>query len=468
MLYAILFFLLRFPSLFEPYWYGDEGIYLALGQAIRHGLLLFKQIHDNKPPTLYYLAALARTVFGFRLLLFLVMIPTIYFFYRLSQIFLKSKILSQVSTLLFLILTSIPFFEGNIANAEVFMLLPTILAFYLFYKYSQFSGLPAKALASAGLLLGLAFTIKVPVAIEFAFLCLWILIFQKSKIKNLFIFILSFLAPITLYLIYFTFKGALQPFLFAALLQNFGYLSSWSTGSQQASVASGGLLNRGIILLTLWVISFFLFYFKKISKNILFLSAWFFAALFGALLSGRPYPHYLIQVLPPLCLLLFFFFKSKLWVLFIFSFFIISIFRYKFYFYPVFSYYLNFYSYAIGKKNIDNYRSYFGYDMPQNYLLASKIKSLTSTSDRIYVWGDQSYLFPLSDRLPSTKYIVSYHVVDFKAHAQTISELKIITPKIIIYYSQPSRPFPELDNFIADYYILIDQIGPAYLFKFRE
>ncbi len=347
------------------------------------------------------------------------------------------------------------------------MLLPTILAFYLFYKYPQ-SSLPTKALATAGLLLGVAFTIKVPVAIEFAFLCLWLLIFYKSKVKNIFIFSLSFLTPITLYLIYFALKGALEPFLFAALLQNFGYLSSWSTGSQQASVASGGLFNRGIILLILWVISFILFYFKKISKNIFFLSAWFFAALFGALLSGRPYPHYLIQVLPPLCLLLFFFFKSKLWVLFIFSFFIASIFRYKFYFYPVFSYYLNFYSYAIGKKNIDNYRSYFGYDMPQNYLLASKIKSLTSPSDRIYVWGDQSYLFPLSDRLPSTKYIVSYHVVDFEAHKQTISELKITTPKIIIYYSQPSRPFPELDNFIADYYVLIDQIGPAYLFKFRE
>ncbi|MDD3998692.1 MAG: hypothetical protein PHR98_01140 [Candidatus Shapirobacteria bacterium] len=464
MLYAILFFLLRFPSLFEPYWYGDEGIYLALGQAIRYGLLLFKQIHDNKPPTLYYLAALARTVFGFRLLLFLVMIPTIYFFYRLSQKFLKSKILSQVSTLLFLVLTSIPLFEGNIANAEVFMLLPTILAFLIFLNYQK-SNL---SFLFSGLLLGFAFTIKVPVAFEAAFLGLWILVFQKSKIKNLLIFSFSFLTPITLYLIYFALKGALQPFLFAALLQNFGYLSSWSTGSQQASVASGGLLNRGIILFILWVISFFLFYFKKISKNIFFLSAWFFAALFGALLSGRPYPHYLIQVLPPLCLLLFFFFKSKLWVLFVFSFFIASVFRYKFYFYPVFSYYLNFYSYAVGKKNIDNYRGYFGHDMPQNYLLASKINSLTSPSDRIYVWGDQSYLFPLSDRLPSTKYIVSYHVVDFNAHDQTISELKLTTPKIIIYYSQPSRPFPELDNFITNYYILIDQIGSAYLFKFRE
>lgn len=464
MLYVILFFILRLPSFFEPYWYGDEGIYLALGQAIRHGTLLFQQIHDNKPPTLYYLAAFARTVFGFRLLLFLVMIPTLYFFYRLSQQFLKSKILSQLSTLLFLVLTSIPLFEGNIANAEVFMLLPTILAFLIFLNYQK-SNL---SFLFSGLLLGLAFTIKVPVAIEFAFLFLWLLIFYKSKLKNLFIFSLSFLIPITLYLVYFAVKGALQPFLFAALLQNFGYLSSWSTGTQQASVASGGLVNRGIILLILWVISFFLFHFKKISKNIFFLSAWFFAALFGALLSGRPYPHYLIQVLPPLCLLLFFFSKSKLWVLLVFSFFVISLFRYKFYFYPVFSYYLNFYSYALGKKNTDNYRQYFGYDMPQNYLLASKIKSLTDPSEKIYVWGDQSFLFPLSDRLPATKYIVSYHVVDFKAHDLTISQLKLVTPKLIIYYPQPSRPFPQLDNFIANYYVLVDQIGSAYLFQFRQ
>jgi len=467
MFYAILFFLLRLPSLFEPYWYGDEGIYLAIGQALRHGLLLFQQIHDNKPPTLYYLAALTHTVFGFRLLLFLVMIPTIYFFYRLAKNFLSPR-LAQYSTLLFLVLTSIPLFEGNIANAEVFMLLPTILAVYFLYKYSSVSSLPAKALASAGLLLGLAFTIKVPVAIEFAFLCLWLLIFYRSKLKNLFIFSFSFLVPITLYLIYFALKGALQPFLFAALLQNFGYLSSWSTGNQQASVASGGLINRGIVLLILWLISFLLFHFKKISKNIFFLSSWFFAALFGALLSGRPYPHYLIQVLPPLCLLLFFFLKSKLWVLFVFSLFTVSLLRYKFYFYPVLPYYLNFYSYALGKKNTDNYRQYFGYDMSQNYLLASKIKSLTSPSDKIYVWGDQSYLFPLSDRLPATKYLVSYHVVDFRAHDLTISQLKLTTPKLIIYYPQPSRPFPQLDDFIANYYVLIDQIGSAYLFKFRD
>ena len=29
---------LRVPSLFEPYWYGDEGIYLTIGRAMRSGM----------------------------------------------------------------------------------------------------------------------------------------------------------------------------------------------------------------------------------------------------------------------------------------------------------------------------------------------------------------------------------------------------------------------------------------------
>ncbi len=467
MLYVILFLFLRLPSLFEPYWYGDEGIYLTLGQGIRHGLLLFQQIHDNKPPTLYYLAALAHTVFGFRLLLMLVMIPTIYFFNRLAKKFLNPKF-AKFSTILFLIITSIPFIEGTIANAEVFMLLPTILAIYLFSQKSLGSNVPLKILIYTGLLLGFAFTIKVPVAIEFAFLCLWLLIFSKDKVKKILVFGISFISPILLYLIYFALKGALEPFLFAALLQNFGYLSSWSAGTQHASVTSGGLVWRGLFMVLLWIISFFLYQKKKISKELLFISAWFFATIFGALLSGRPYPHYLIQVLPPLCLLVFYLVKAKFWVIFSVLIFIFSLFQYKFYFYPVFSYYLNFYTHAIGLKKTVDYQRFFGQEMPDTYRLADKVKSLTSSSDQIFVWGDQSYVYPLSDRLPSTKYVVSYHVADFNGYNLTMSQLETVTPKVIVYYPMPSRPFEALDNFIAKYYTLNDQIGSAYIFKLRQ
>jgi hypothetical protein len=52
---GLIFFLLRLPSLFEPYWYGDEGIYQALGLGINNGRILYRDIFDNKPPFLYVL-----------------------------------------------------------------------------------------------------------------------------------------------------------------------------------------------------------------------------------------------------------------------------------------------------------------------------------------------------------------------------------------------------------------------------
>lgn len=462
----LIFFLLRLPSLFEPYWYGDEGIYLALGQGIRHGLTLYSQIHDNKPPTLYYLAALSPTVFYFRLLLLLWMIPTVYFFSKLAKKFLAPKLASW-STLLFVVLTSIPLLEGNIANAEIFMLLPTILAVLFLFK----NKVKLKDFFFSGFLLGFAFTIKVPVAIEFAFLFLWILALFKEKfvvkLKNLFIFTLAFFLPIFLYLLYFASRGALNAFLFSALFQNFGYLSSWASGSHQSSLASGGLLTRGVIMLFLWLLAYLLCRRQKVSREFFFISAWFFAALMGALLPGRPYPHYLIQLLPPLCLLLFYFkkyFFATLLTLFVFAF---SLFRFKFYYYPVFSYYKNFIEYVFTKDK-DKYYRYFGSDVPFYSQISTRVQQLSRPGDRLYIWGNQAQLYPLSGRLPATKYLVAYHVADFKAHDLTISQLKTTTPKLIVYFPDDSRSFPALDQFISRYYFLSDSIGPALIYQLRR
>ena len=47
-----LFFLLRLPSLFEPYWYGDEGIYQAVAMLVNNGAHLYSGAWENKPPLL--------------------------------------------------------------------------------------------------------------------------------------------------------------------------------------------------------------------------------------------------------------------------------------------------------------------------------------------------------------------------------------------------------------------------------
>lgn len=470
----LLFIILRLPSLFEPYWYGDEGIYLVLGQAIRKGITLYSHIHDNKPPTLYYLAALGHTVFGFRLLLMLVMAPTIYLFHRLSKFFLSPQG-SKIATFLFVIFSSIPLVEGNIANAEIFMLLPTIAGVLFLTKTKP----NFKKIIYSGLLLGLAFTIKIPVAVEFGFLCFWLLIDNLissrkifSNLKHVVVFIITFLIPIILWSIYYAFQGAFIPFINASLLQNFGYLSSWTTGSHTSSVSSGGLISRLLILLITWALIFILKNREIISRNFSFLLFWFSATIFGALLSGRPYPHYLIQVLPPLILLVvellnFKEHKNQIISLFSIGFFVLILVKFNFYHYQTLSYYSNFYSYAIGKKSQEDYRNYFGSEINNIYEISEYVKANTKESDKIFVWADHPYIYALSNRLPASKYTVAYHIVDFNGYDSTMNKIKATLPKFIIYYSMPNRSFAELDKFIKNYYYVVKIIGGATVYKIR-
>src|SRR3972149_9250866 len=55
---------LRIPSLFEPFWYGDEAIYLVIGQKILGGGLMYVDIFDHKTPGIYYLAAATIRILG--------------------------------------------------------------------------------------------------------------------------------------------------------------------------------------------------------------------------------------------------------------------------------------------------------------------------------------------------------------------------------------------------------------------
>ena len=90
---CIVFIFLRFPSVIEPYWYGDEGVYEVIGQAMNQGSVLYRDIWDNKPPLLYLVYALSHgdqpTVKIISL--FVGLFSVLAFFYLSKKLFKKSK-----------------------------------------------------------------------------------------------------------------------------------------------------------------------------------------------------------------------------------------------------------------------------------------------------------------------------------------------------------------------------------------
>jgi len=466
----ILVFLLRLPSLFEPYWYGDEGIYLTLGMAIRKGLVLYQQIHDNKPPVLYLLAAIAGNVAWFRTILLIWMLGTTIIFCKLAQTILGDKnFWTKAATIFFIIFSSIPLIEGNIANAEIFMIGPTILAMWLMYQLLEKNNRYWLILSFlSGIFFSIAFLLKVPAVFDLASLVLFGLfnLTKKNYLKIIKIYVVlavGFIMPVALSFIYFYFKGALSNYLFAAFLQNFGYVSSWQTGSMNSSGLTSkiGLMTRGGLVAVFFG---FLFFFRQhFSKKEILIFLWFALSLFGTLLSERPYPHYLIQVLPALALTVGLLCKKTNIFNRVVSFALIgslalSIFLIHFWAYGVYGYYLNFINYSLKQESRQSYFQYFG-KLNNVYQVAEYLKDKTTDGQKIFIWGDLPHLYALTRTLPPGRYTSTYHIVDFNGYKETLIALENIKPRYIVIDNDEKRPFPEFETTILINYTIEERYG---------
>lgn len=463
----VLVFVLRIPSFFEPYSYGDEMIYMTLGQGVRQGAVLYQDLHDNKPPLLYLTAALSGSLFWFKAALALFNIVSIVLFYKLTlKFFEKNKRAQKLSTFIFALLTTLPLLEGNIANAELFMVTPILLAFVLLLG----PHLSARKVFYSGVLFGLATLFKVPAAFELPVIVFFWLITEdlkkdwKTILKNTFLIASGFVLPILLTFAWYAWQGVLSEYISAAFLQNVGYLSSFRPGDVQKSFVERNLplLIRGFLVLAGMTSLYFSR--KKLSKQFIFLSLWTLLALFAITLSERPYPHYLIQVVAPASLLLATFFAGKTFeqVLVIFP--LVLIFSapviYRFWFYPTTSYYVRFINFMTGRLNRSQYLSSFSSQLPRNYEIADFLVNSTTTRDQVFIWDEDSpAIYALSRRLPPIKYTVPYHVNDFSSRAEVAAALEKNPPKFIILTS--GNPFPELRKLIMMRYILVNQIGDA-------
>lgn len=452
---TLVFFLLRLPSLFEPYWYGDEGIYEVVGMGIRSGRLLYHDIWDNKPPLLYLFYALVNgDLFSVRLLSLLTGIGAIIAFYFLAKKLLVSQKTAMISSAIFAILFGIPLIEGNIANSENFMMLPTLLAAICLLTYLKER--KEKLLFFSGILLAVSFMLKVVAVFDVAafllfFALMRLITLKKMSYEQLFYdlspFFVGFLTPIILTAVFFVLTGSLSDFFHATFQQNVGYVG----------YGNAFLIGQGFLIIKLVFLSLFLWYlFLRrflLPSSLLFILIWSGFSLFNAFFSQRPYTHYLLVFLPSFCLLVGSLFlqdesiqvKKYKRLAGLALIFLVFIFLKSFWIYDkTGGYYANFLSFVFGKKDVVSFEQFFDKKTPLDYEIAQFIRLHTTKEDNIFIWGNNAQVYKLTGKLPPGRYTVAYHI---KATKESLAETREAIERnkpmfIVVMNSADPFPFP--------------------------
>lgn len=450
---------LRVPSLFEPYWYGDEGIYLTVGQTLSKGGILYKEIHDNKPPFLYWMAALAGgNQFWFKLIAGLWSLGTIGAgYWTFGKIWGKDAKGRLISTVVLAGLTTLPLWEGNIANAELFFLLPTIAAAGVLWGAKDW-----QKILAGGVILGLGGLFKMPAIIEAGvWPVMWWLQKDKKWMTKSLVLAAGVALPIAASMGYFAALGAGREYLTAAWAQNLPYLSSWKATSGGAGIYS----IKGRLVVLAGGLALVAWKGRKWEKKTQLTVIWGTMTLFAATLSGRPYPHYLLQAAGAVALATGLLVRGErkagvgVWagvlaVMVIFG----------FWWYPVAAYYANFGKWMWGGQSQEEYFRWFNPNVTKNYQVAGVVMGGSGPDDRIFVWGDEPMIYALAKRRPVGKYTVAYHIKDFGGVEETMKALNV-QPPIYIVGVYDLTELPGLQQLLDERYKLEKSINGVKIYR---
>jgi 4-amino-4-deoxy-L-arabinose transferase-like glycosyltransferase len=449
--FALATFVLRLPSLFEPPWHTDEGIFQAVAQRVASGGSLYADAWESKPPLFLYIHVLTIEVLGpgvmpVRAVAMLFALGAALAFFAVALRF-TSRPRALAAAGLLLAATAAPFWEGNLALTETFVLLPSLLAVLLTLK-----GLEGTGRARAGLWLGAgamfaaAVLIRQTAAVIALALVLWLLLCGRPWLR-----LSAFYAA-----------GALL--VLVPVLGAFAVFGSWrwfwdaNAGFFLQYVPSGEQLPfhyRPLIVLPVVAGVVCLALQRRLGRGI---PAWGFAALWytltlaAALLTGRPYPHYFLQTLPPLCLLAVMAAAGPLrllpsrwsqapalalsatvlalWLLVVRPQFEGNLWAMRYTKGP--DYYPNFAAWAMGWKSDAAYNDYF--DRRVN--LTRRLEGAISHSEAragLYVWGEYPWLYALSESKPASRYMTSFYTLLLPGEDERLADsLRRSDPRLIV------------------------------------
>ncbi len=312
----LLVVLLSIPHPFQKYFEVDEGVYAAVADSMVEGNLLYKNIWDHKPPLVYVIYSVVgllgpiNGMFVLRILTILLKILTVFIFYKvLKKINVKGKFLLFLLSI-FSLLVTLPIFEGNLINIEIFFL--PVIAYFILRILNQ------KGSFLDGFLLFIAFCLKFQAFAEILFIIFAVIIWEivikrKVDLKKYFKTFIGFALPTAIITTIFLATGILTEAFNALIIANFNYVDQTSYFVSLFGVD----IPRKFLILFFFILALAITYLKFFStknkstsafQNFLIVNIILFE-IFIVLYPQRTYPHYLIQLLPGFVLSIYLIYK---------------------------------------------------------------------------------------------------------------------------------------------------------------
>lgn len=476
---AILFsiVILRFPSLFEPFWYGDEGIFAAVARKLNFGGVLYQDAWDNKPPMIYLTYQLIFKFFGvsmfwLRMVTLVFVLSTACVLYEIAK-----KIFDQKrafwAAFIFGFLTSLRIMEGNLALTEIFMILP-ISAAMMISIYRKFDYV---SLFIAGFLFSVASLYKQVGAFEAGALGIFLFFHEKNFaefIKKGLILTAGFAIPYVLTFAYFAPKKLVGEYIFGAYTYYRIYLGE--------SPKYATLINilKYLPIVSAVVYGFYLRRKGNVTITHLIL-LWTAFAFLGSYFSGRTYGHYLVQATPAISLLLasitmkpkfdharikfavFFFIPLVILTRLLFSDFLSGG--------PInqAKYWKNFIAYTAGAKNIQEYNDFFDGNVNSIMGLSDFLMTREDGGHSAYIWGDYPWLYAIADINNPVRYVTSFHVFGVpNGKKEVIEKLIANKPRYIIKPPSSIGYFDELETLIVEDYTFVARVENSEVYINKE
>jgi len=289
---------LRLPSLYEPRWYRDEGIFAAIAASVRGGDALYGESWDNKPPGIFLTYAGIQTAFGsgmfaLHAVTLAVVLVTLALVMALCWRHGQERG-ALVGGLLFAALLCTPVLEGNLALTETYM-----IAFTSAAALAVSTGIARqddRLLCVAGVLCAIAIGYKQVAVFDAAAFGLLIGLTRRAWLRPTALFVAGIAGPHAFGAVFFLATGTFGDYWYAIAgsMPLYSGLGPDRTPLLRALAVAPAIVAAGALIVRRRKG-------EELSDRDL-PTLWLAFAFAGATSSTMPFAHYLQQVVPPLSL----------------------------------------------------------------------------------------------------------------------------------------------------------------------